>query len=764
MSGAPPAHELAPLAGLTVLELGDGVAGAAATDVLAALGAAVTSVVSSDSVLRALHPRLAGRSVLSAVLDSRKRVEAGMAADQLRSAIATADIVVCDRVHRALAGLPPRADDYIQFTAEHNRRAWVTVSAFGLEGGRADVYASELTVAAASSVLGFVRDPDSGQPVKLPGSQALLSAGAATALAALHALSERAATGEPQHAWVSAQAAALMTGPVIQCAAPMLNTEEAGGAARFGAPSGLYECRDGMVCIMAMEQHQWEGIVRALGNPDWAHSFATVDDRIDHADECNAHLAEAVRPWGRLELETKLQSEGCPAGALRSPQDLLASPQFAARDAFREVRIDGQSSRVVSAPFRLTRNNSPATGGQHAPAGTIRGLRIMEASHILAVPLAGSLLGACGADVVKVEDPRRPDSYRTRGPYIDGHADKDWSAYFALMNHSKQSLDVDLSNPGNVAALLDAVDVVIENYGLSRATRFGIASGVLAEEHPGLLAISSSGYGHTGPWASYRAYAYGLQASSGLQYLTRGSTGSLAHVNMASADLLTGFALATIVAAWAVGSTRRPGARADAAMSELIASRISEFVAAAALGLDAAPEAGASRQAPYAPSGVYPTADGRTVAISILTDAEWQVLKSRLGSPPELGQEAWGSAAGRAADHNNLDIALAAAVGRFESGDLVTSLTGAGVMASPVYSVADLVAADGGLLDPAYRPMVDHPLYGRRRLLGLAWTFAGRGSAQIGSPPPLGSARTAVASWAYEVAPALADRESRVDA
>jgi crotonobetainyl-CoA:carnitine CoA-transferase CaiB-like acyl-CoA transferase len=143
---------------------------------------------------------------------------------------------------------------------------------------------------------------------------------------------------------------------------------------------------------------------------------------------------------------------------------------------------------------------------------------------------------------------------------------------------------------------------------------------------------------------------------------------------------------------------------------------------------------------------------------------EWRALKSRLGSPDELDQEGWGTAAGRAADQNQLDIALAAAVSRFEAGDLVASLSRAGVMASPVYSVEDLVAADGGRLDSVYRPAVDHPLYGRRRLLGLAWTFAGRGRVEIGAPPPLGSARTTVTSWAYEVARALANRESRVDA
>ena len=72
MSGPAPAHQPGPLAGLAVLELGDGVAGAAAADILAALGAAVTTVTSADSLLRALQPQAGGTSVLAAVLDARK--------------------------------------------------------------------------------------------------------------------------------------------------------------------------------------------------------------------------------------------------------------------------------------------------------------------------------------------------------------------------------------------------------------------------------------------------------------------------------------------------------------------------------------------------------------------------------------------------------------------------------------------------------------------------------------------------------------------
>jgi crotonobetainyl-CoA:carnitine CoA-transferase CaiB-like acyl-CoA transferase len=754
VSGAP---ELAPgpLAGLRVLELGDGVAGAAAADVLAALGAEVTTMVAADSVLRALTPQVSGVSLLSAVLDSRKRVVSAEGGDELSSRIAAAEVVLCDRVHRAATELPGGSADYLSFVAAHNRTVWVTVSAFGLAGSRADLYGSDLTIAAAGGVLSAVTDPQTGRPVRLPGMQTLLTAGATTALAALHALSERAATGQSQHADVSAQTAALTAGPVLQCAEPLLNAKGVGGSRRYGAPSGLYECRDGAICIMAMEQHQWTALTAALGNPPWAADFDRFEDRLDRAGECNALLTEALQSWDKFDLETRLQQAGVPAGALRTPADLLASPQFASRGALRPVDAGEHVTRVVSAPYRL----STAAVDDRVPGhSTVRGLRVLEAGHVLAVPLAGALLGACGADVVKLEEPRRPDMYRTRGPYIDGEADEEHSAYFALMNHSKQSLDVDLSRSEVVTTLLGHADVLIENYGPARARRYRIDSVQAASDHPGLLAISSSGYGHTGPWSHYRAYAYNLHTSSGLQDLTRGSAGQPVHVEMAWADLMTGFALATMVVAWAVSSDRSAGASADISMSELVAARLSDFVAAADLGLDSGYRPGSLRQAPYAPHDVYPSAEGYGIAISVRTDAEWAALTKELGSPESLAVADWLAAAGRADDQDRIDTALGAEVLRHPAGDLAKRLVRAGVLASAVLTPEDL-AAEGGLLDRIYLPQVDHPLWHRRRLLGPAWTFVGRDPIVITAPPCLGNARTAADCWARE----LADAVDRLD-
>src|ERR1051326_4584344 len=90
MNGPTPACQPGPLAGLTVLELGDGVAGAAAADILAALDAAAPAVASVDPLLRALDPQVGGTSVLSAVLDPRKRVAGTPAGIDLAERIGSA--------------------------------------------------------------------------------------------------------------------------------------------------------------------------------------------------------------------------------------------------------------------------------------------------------------------------------------------------------------------------------------------------------------------------------------------------------------------------------------------------------------------------------------------------------------------------------------------------------------------------------------------------------------------------------------------------
>ena len=146
-----------------------------------------------------------------------------------------------------------------------------------------------------------------------------------------------------------------------------------------------------------------------------------------------------------------------------------------------------------------------------------------------------------GASVTKVEDPDRLDIYRRRGPYIDGVAGPDYSAYFAAMNHSKKSMVIPMSRDAEpLARLVAESDVVLENFGQRRARRLGVDAATLLRNRPDMLAVSSSGFGYEGPWSAYRAYAYNLHTAGGLAYLTRGSDGRAADLDLPWADLISG--------------------------------------------------------------------------------------------------------------------------------------------------------------------------------------------------------------------------------
>ena len=259
------------LKGLRVLELGDSVAGGAATGLLAGLGADVTSVIDINSAHRRGRPRAGSVSLLGACLDRGKNLLVGGHDLVLELLSQPFDVVLVDRIAGISSCLiPVRAvDSYVSFVDTHNPMAWVTVSAFGLSGPRRDDTTTELGVAAASGMLASVRDEASGLPLKLGGQQSLLNTGQAAALATCHAI-DIARSGTPVHIDVSAVEATLAMGPVLEVGGVLLDTPTAGGANRYGAPASFYECIDGLVRISAMEDHQWRGVVTAMGSPEWA--------------------------------------------------------------------------------------------------------------------------------------------------------------------------------------------------------------------------------------------------------------------------------------------------------------------------------------------------------------------------------------------------------------------------------------------------------------------------------------------------------------
>ena len=200
--------------------------------------------------------------------------------------------------------------------------------------------------------------------------------------------------------------------------------------------------------------------------------------------------------------------------------------------------------------------------------GPLTGLRVVDASRVLAGPYLAMLLGDLGADVVKIEKPDGGDQSRSWGPPFVGSVEARVSAYFVAANRNKRSIALDLKRPEGRAAferLLAGADVLVENFLPREWRRLGFRRTAFTRSYPRLVHCTVSGYGSAGPEADRPAYDVALQAESGLMSLTgSGGLGDAepVRVGIAVIDVLSAlYGLSAVLAALYARDTSR-GARA----------------------------------------------------------------------------------------------------------------------------------------------------------------------------------------------------------
>lgn len=185
------------------------------------------------------------------------------------------------------------------------------------------------------------------------------------------------------------------------------------------------------------------------------------------------------------------------------------------------------------------------------PHGPLHGVRVLDASRVLAGPFCGQLLADLGADVVKIERPGQGDETRTWGPPWH-EATPPFSAYYLSCNRSKRGITLDLASPDGVTLfqeLLRRSDVLLENFRASSADKLGLSPEKLLATHPRLVVCSISGFGRTGPLADLPGYDFAIQALSGWMNITGPVEGPPCKAGVAVTDVLTGLYAAVAVLA-----------------------------------------------------------------------------------------------------------------------------------------------------------------------------------------------------------------------
>jgi crotonobetainyl-CoA:carnitine CoA-transferase CaiB-like acyl-CoA transferase len=170
---------------------------------------------------------------------------------------------------------------------------------------------------------------------------------------------------------------------------------------------------------------------------------------------------------------------------------------------------------------------------------SLDGIRVLDASRVLAGPFCGQILADLGAEVIKIERPVSGDETRTWGPPFAGPL----SAYYLSCNRNKRSITLDLARTEGVDlfyALARKSDIVLENFRAASADKLGLGPLRLHEANRRLIICSISGFGRTGPLSDLPGYDFAIQALSGLMSITGPVDGPPSKVGVAVTDIITG--------------------------------------------------------------------------------------------------------------------------------------------------------------------------------------------------------------------------------
>jgi crotonobetainyl-CoA:carnitine CoA-transferase CaiB-like acyl-CoA transferase len=267
----------------------------------------------------------------------------------------------------------------------------------------------------------------------------------------------------------------------------------------------------------------------------------------------------------------------------------------------------------------------------------LEGVRALDLTSSLAGPYCTEILGALGADVVKIEHPQRGDEARVWGPsFFPGG-----SALFFAANAGKRSLALDLKTAAGKDALLrlvDGADVLLQSMRPGAAERLGLGAGVVHARNPPLVYCSIGAYGRRGPLRDLPGYDPLMQAHAGRISVTGEPNRPGVRVGASVVDQTTGmWAALAIVAALRERDATGRGREVDVSLYETALALVPYHLA----------EAVASGQAPgrhgtafpvIVPYQVFATSD-RELMIAAGNDGLFARLCAGLGLP-ELARDA----------------------------------------------------------------------------------------------------------------------------
>jgi crotonobetainyl-CoA:carnitine CoA-transferase CaiB-like acyl-CoA transferase len=700
-----------PLAGVRVVECGQGVSAAFGARLMALLGANVIKVEPPDGDLTRRRGPFFGDgadpecSGLFLYLNADKRgvtLDLTNARDRqtLDHLLAAADILIHN------VPTPQRAActmEGARLAQRHPRLIVAAISRFGDSGPYSHYKAYEINTihASGTAILNplLCESPDL-PPLKYFGAQAEYQSGIHAAMTALSAFWWRAQSGEGQTIEISEQ----------ECMATMLDlsmvwyTYQKLHTSRLGysviGPGGAHRCADGMLQIVCAEESQWQRLVDLMGNPPWAQEeiFKDRGARGKNIDALRVLIEQWTQSRTVTELVALMQARHIPAAPLSRPSDLYADEHLAARGFFVALPArDSDTLRILmpGVPFKSTTMgwttgrpaprlgehqakvlreasasrtvNEPAITqaarkGERENLGPLHGVRVLDFCWVWAGPFCTEQLAKLGAEVIRIETARHPCITRLFVP-AEGKPGLNRCGCYNEKNHNKLSVQLDLEKPRAVEIVRQLArhcDIVAENFAPGVVDRLGIGYPSLRAARPDLIMISMSGYGQTGPFHNHVSYGPIVAAHSGMHTLTTYPGDRPRNLGIGYADPVVGIFGAWLLNAALIHRARSgQGQYIDLSNLEALDMIMPEALLEYAMNRRNVVPAG-NRDPWMAPYNCYKAAgDAESwVTIAVGSELEWRALCEVMGQPSMAADPRFADAQrGRAgSNHQCLDF------------------------------------------------------------------------------------------------------------
>ncbi len=367
----------------------------------------------------------------------------------------------------------------------------------------------------------------------------------------------------------------------------------------------------------------------------------------------------------------------------------------------------------------------------------LKGVRILDMTHVQAGPTCSQLLAWMGADVIKFEPPQGD---ATRGQLRDvPGAD---SLYFTMLNCNKRSITVNMKTAEGKAVFVDLVkqcDIVMENFGPGVLDRFGFTWEKIHQINPRIVMGSIKGFGSSGPYAEFKAYENVAQAMGGAMSTTGVPNGPPFVTGAQIGDSGTGLHLAIgLLGALHQATRTGKGQYVEVAMMDgvmnlcrvkfrdhqrLTRQSLSEYSVPTEQGMGAVPRAGNDSGGGQLGNAIMCKPGGSNDYIYVVVqEAVWDALAKRIG--PDLGMPGlstdskFATVADRRKNQNEMWALITKFASNHTKREFMAILNPLDVPCGPIMSTEDL-ANDEHIRGRDMYVELDHPTRGKWWNVGM---------------------------------------------